>query len=81
MLSDNVSFFALIEIRYAPVGDENSCDNAEGGLDIIEIRYAPVGDENYKLLTFIAVCVIEIRYAPVGDENSDFARTWHGVSY
>ena len=38
----------MIEIRYAPVGDENlkiSTSEASPFI-LIEIRYAPVGDEN-----------------------------------
>ena len=39
-----------IEIRYAPVGDENIISHKIQGYFFIEIRYAPVGDENFEFI-------------------------------
>ena len=44
--------FLLIEIRYAPGGDENSYCMSDSVISSIEIRYAPGGDENGKKITF-----------------------------
>ena len=64
------AFLIFIEIRYAPVGDENNVIVNNGILFKIEIRYAPVGDENVSEAIKIGEeNGIEIRYAPVGDEN------------
>ena len=61
----------LIEIRYAPGGDENSRYILLAlHFGFIEIRYAPGGDENSAHTFIKRICVlIEIRYAPGGDEN------------
>ena len=64
------AFLIFIEIRYAPVGDENNVIVNNGILFKIEIRYSPVGDENVSEAIKIGEeNGIEIRYAPVGDEN------------
>ena len=60
----------IIEIRYAPGGDEKInwiflyVSNAS-----IEIRYAPGGDEKQIWLSVKLLTLIEIRYAPGGDEK------------
>ena len=59
-----------IEIRNAPVGDENVQYNAFCLFNLIEIRNAPVGDENIFFNLYELPKSIEIRNAPVGDENS-----------
>ena len=60
-----------IEIRNAPVGDENIVYHIqEIQVHTIEIRNAPVGDENWKTGHWTDTDYpIEIRNAPVGDEN------------
>ncbi len=60
----------FIEIRNAPVGDENDISFIIPDSNIIEIRNAPVGDENiFKGCSYRLFNIIEIRNAPVGDEN------------
>ena len=60
----------FIEIRNAPVGDENVYELfAKALLKAIEIRNAPVGDENDISFIIPDSNIIEIRNAPVGDEN------------
>ena len=51
----------LIEIRYAPGGDENSCsDSSFSAATRIEIRYAPGGDENLTHSFISPFNIIEI---------------------
>ena len=58
----------MIEIRYAPGGDENGYFAAGRTLPhMIEIRYTPGGDENID--SSESFWYFEIRNAPVGDEN------------
>ena len=64
------SCHSMIEIRYAPGGDENSCsDSSFSAATRIEIRYAPGGDENLTHSFISPFNIIEIRCAPGGDEN------------
>ena len=80
-------FFAIavvIEIKYAPGGDENAIMYFANSVRviIIEIKYAPGGDENSLVNpTVNFLCIIEIKYAPGGDENShNFYPCNHRVS-